>query len=95
MDRNRNPTNRPHPNETQTEPRTVLTTTESRQGSPRKMNLRVLLVSMVVLAAIGIALTAAYWGSAPENQATQPGPAPAAQSDAPKSDQPSPPARSE
>ena len=38
------------------EPSPVLTPTESRQASPRRMNLRVLIVSMVALVGIGALL---------------------------------------
>jgi hypothetical protein len=34
----------------------VLTTTESRQASPRRLNLRVLVMSMIALVVIGAAL---------------------------------------
>ena len=55
--------------------RTVLTPTEARQASPRRMNLRVLVVSLAVLAAVGLALTAAYWGTAVEDHSIPSGPA--------------------
>jgi hypothetical protein len=42
------------------EPKTVLTPTEARQGSRRVMNLRVLVVSLVLLGVLGLALTAAF-----------------------------------
>ncbi|HMN36940.1 MAG TPA: hypothetical protein PKD49_04400 [Hyphomicrobium sp.] len=42
------------------EPQTVLTPTEARQGSRRRMNLRVLVVSLVLLGVIGLALTTAF-----------------------------------
>ncbi|MBL8883919.1 MAG: hypothetical protein JNL45_12805 [Hyphomicrobium sp.] len=48
------------------EPKTVLTPTEARQGSRRVMNLRVLVVSLVLLGVLGLALTAAF---APEEEA--------------------------
>jgi hypothetical protein len=38
------------------EPSPVLTPTEARQASPRRMNLRVLIVSMVALVGIGALL---------------------------------------
>ena len=49
--------------------RMVLTPTEARQGSPRRTNLRVLVTSLVIIGALGLALTAAYWGTAVENHA--------------------------
>ncbi len=55
--------------EAEREGRRVLSTTQARQGSPRRTNLRVLIVSMVVLAAVGLALTVAYWGTAVEDHA--------------------------
>lgn len=58
------------------EGRAVLTTTDARQGSPKRANLRVLVVSMVVLAAVGLALTVAYYGTAVEDHATPAGNAP-------------------
>lgn len=64
--------------EAQHEGRRVLSTTEARQGSPKQTNLRVLIVSMVVLAAVGLALTVAYWGTAVEDHAIVPGNAPQA-----------------
>jgi hypothetical protein len=62
--------------EAEREGRRVLSTTEARQGSPKRTNLRVLIVSMVVLAAVGLALTVAYWGTAVEDHAILPGNAP-------------------
>lgn len=56
----------------------VLSTTDARQGSPKQGNLRVLIVSMVVLAAVGLALIVAYWGTAVEDHAIVPGNAPQA-----------------
>ncbi len=43
----------------------VLDPTESRQGSPRKMNLRVLIFSLAIAAAAGIVLVSAFWRSTP------------------------------
>lgn len=54
----------------------VLTTMQARQGSPRRANLRVLIVSLVVLAAIGLAMTTAYWSTAVEDLSTPAGMAP-------------------
>lgn len=65
--------------EAEAEKKRMLTPTEARQGSPRRMNLRVLVVSLAVLAAVGLALTAAYWGTAVEDHSIPSGPA---QSDA-------------
>lgn len=48
------------------EPKTVLTPTEARQGSRRFMNLRVLVVSLVLLGILGLALTTAF---VPEEEA--------------------------
>lgn len=48
------------------EPKTVLTPTEARQGSRRLMNLRVLVVSLVLLGLLGLALTTAF---VPEEEA--------------------------
>lgn len=55
--------------------RVVLNPTQARQASPRMGNFRVLVVSLAVLAAVGIALTAAYWGTAVEDHAIPSGPA--------------------
>ena len=55
------------------EDRVVLSTTDARQGSPKRANLRVLIVSMVVLAALGLALTVAYYGTAVEDHAVPAG----------------------
>lgn len=55
--------------------RMVLTPTEARQASPRRMNLRVLVTSLVIIGAAGLALTAAYWGTAVEDHAIPSGPA--------------------
>ena len=60
-------------------PETVLSTTEARQASPRRMNLRVLIGSLVLMGVLGFALTIAFWGSAPEAPvptATAPAPEP-------------------
>lgn len=48
------------------ESKTVLTPTEARQGSRRVMNLRVLVVSLVLLGILGLALTTAF---VPEEEA--------------------------
>ncbi|MEQ1719051.1 MAG: hypothetical protein ABL907_24205 [Hyphomicrobium sp.] len=61
-----------HRNTNMNPPQTVLTTTESRQASPRRMNLRVLVMSLAILAVLGVALTAAFWGSAPQGEAVTP-----------------------
>lgn len=55
---------------------TVLTPTEARQASPRRMNLRVLVGSLILMGVIGLALTIAFYGDA--RQVTAPAPAPAA-----------------
>ena len=41
--------------------RNVLTLTEARQASPRRMNLRVLAISLVALAMLGLGLTSVFW----------------------------------
>jgi hypothetical protein len=64
--------------------RRILSTTDARQGSRKGNNLRVLVVSMVVLAAVGLALTVAYWGTAVEDHAIVPGNAPATSAPAPQ-----------
>ncbi len=53
----------------------VLTPTESRQASPRTMNLRVLVYSMAVLAVVGAALLAAFWFETPSQLDEPQGPA--------------------
>lgn len=63
----------------------VLTPTESRQASPRRMNFRVLIISLVIMFAVGLALTVAFWGTAEEEGGNRPGNAPAAQSTVPPS----------
>lgn len=76
----------------------ILSTTEARQGSPRQTNLRVLIVSLVVLAAAGLAFTVAYYGTAvedhsiPAGEATSPALAPesSAPAQAPAGTQPQP-----
>jgi hypothetical protein len=62
-------------------PKTVLTPTEARQASPRRMNFRVLVVSLALLFVIGVALTAAFWGSAPQNDNPTPEASPPDQSE--------------
>ncbi len=41
--------------------RRVLDPTEARQASPRKMNFRVLLVSMALAVVVGVVLVANFW----------------------------------
>ena len=41
--------------------RRVLDPTEARQASPRKMNFRVLLVSMALAVVVGVVLVADFW----------------------------------
>lgn len=53
----------------------VLTPTESRQASPRTMNLRVLVYSLTVLIAIGAALLTAFWLATPSQLNEPAGPA--------------------
>lgn len=76
------------------EPKTVLTPTEARQGSRRFMNLRVLVVSLVLLGVLGLALTAAF---VPEEEAQVEktatetvAPAPSASKTAPEATSPPP-----
>ena len=69
------------------ERKTVLSPTDARQASPRRMNLRVLITSLFVLAIIGTALMLAYQNTAVEDGGTKPGPGPAATTtDQPKTD---------
>jgi hypothetical protein len=64
------------------EPQEVLTPTESRQGSPRRLNLRVLAGSLILAVIAGVALyTLFYAGDTPVStpdpaptQQTAPGP---------------------
>ena len=59
------------------EPQEVLTTTEARQGSPRRLNFRVLTVSLILAIVAGAALyTMFYAGDTP---ASTPDPAPTQQ----------------
>ena len=46
-------------------PRASYEATESRQATPRKMNFRVLLVSMTIAVVAGIILVAAFWRATP------------------------------
>ena len=45
--------------------RRVLDPTEARQASPRKMNFRVLLVSMALAVVVGVVLVANFWNQTP------------------------------
>jgi hypothetical protein len=45
--------------------RDSLEPTEARQASPRKMNFRVLIASMVLAVAVGIVLVAGFWHETP------------------------------
>jgi hypothetical protein len=59
------------------EPQEVLTPTEARQGSPRRLNFRVLTVSLILAVVAGAALyTMFYTGDTP---ASTPDPAPTQQ----------------
>ena len=60
------------------EPREVLTPTQARQGSPRKMNLVVLLASLFMAVAAGIVLYGIFYGG--NTQMSTPDPAPTQQS---------------
>ena len=61
------------PNSTlKTPPHTVLDPTEARQGSPRRMNLRVLIGSMVAAIVIGAVLVGAFWKSTPAGMDAKP-----------------------
>ena len=66
-----------------------LTTSKVRQASPRRMNLRALVVSMAILALIGLGLTTAYWSNSPEKLDDAP-PISAADSATPATDQETP-----
>ena len=59
------------------EPQEVLTTTEARQASPRRLNLRVLILSLVLAIAAGAALYALFYGG--DTPASTPDPAPTEQ----------------
>jgi hypothetical protein len=76
--------------------RSSVAPTEARQGSPRKTNFRVLLVSMAIALAVGVVLVANFWHTTPtgmdyssggklDEQTATPQPAPAAQPTAPTS----------
>jgi len=64
------------------EPQKVLTPTEARQGSPRRLNFRVLTVSLILAIVAGAALYTMFYGgdtpaSTPDaapTQQTAPGP---------------------
>ena len=59
------------------EPQEVLTTTEARQGSPRKMNLIVLIVSLSLAIVAAIVLYSIFYGG--ETSMSTPDPAPTEQ----------------
>ena len=59
------------------EPQEVLTTTEARQGSPRKMNLVVLIVSLSLAVVAAIVLYAVFYGG--DTRMSTPDPAPTEQ----------------
>lgn len=52
----------------------VLTPTEARQGSPRRLNLRVLITSLLMAVVVAIALYVLFYGGA--TQVSTPDPAP-------------------
>lgn len=59
------------------EPQEVLTTTEARQASPRRLNFRVLVMSLVLAIVAGVALYTVFYAgntqvSTPEPAPTQP-----------------------
>ena len=61
------------PNPTSQTPRpAVLDQTEARQGSPRRMNLRVLIGSMVAIVIIGAVLVGAFWKATPPGMDSRP-----------------------
>ncbi len=60
-----------------TEPREVLNPTEARQGSPRRMNLVVLLVSLLLAVVAGVVLYGVFYGGS--TQMSTPDPAPTEQ----------------
>jgi hypothetical protein len=61
------------PNSTsQTPPDTVLDPTEARQGSPSRINLRVLIGSMAALIIIGAVLVGAFWKATPAGMDAKP-----------------------
>lgn len=45
--------------------RDTIEPTEARQASPRKMNFRVLLASMILAVAVGVVLVAGFWHETP------------------------------
>ena len=59
------------------EPQEVLTTTEARQGSPRKMNFVVLIVSLSMAVVAAIVLYAIFFGG--DTSMSTPDPAPTEQ----------------
>lgn len=59
-------------------PQEVLTTTEARQASPRKMNLIVLIVSLSLAVVAAIGLYTIFYGA--DTQMSTPDPAPTEQS---------------
>ena len=59
------------------EPQEVLTTTEARQASPRKMNLAVLIVSLSLAVVAAIVLYAIFYGG--DTSMSTPDPAPTEQ----------------
>lgn len=59
------------------EPQEVLTTTEARQGSPRRLNFRVLTMSLILAIVAGAALYAMFYGGS--TPASTPDPAPTQQ----------------
>jgi hypothetical protein len=60
------------------EPQEVLTPTEARQGSPRRLNFRVLTVSLILAVVAGAALYTMFYGG--NTPASTPDPAPTQQS---------------
>jgi hypothetical protein len=60
----------------------VLSATEARQASPRKMNFRVLLISTALIIAIFAAFTIAFFNKTPEPMDASSGPQPSATSPA-------------
>jgi hypothetical protein len=55
----------------------VLSPTEARQASPRRMNLRVLATSLIFALVVGVVLYALFYGTQTKISTTAPAPSPA------------------
>lgn len=53
----------------------LLTTTEARQGSPRRLNFRVLIMSLVIAVAAAAALYGVFYGGSTTMSTPDPSPA--------------------